>query len=207
MAEHLAALESAIADVGCWTWWAEKLPATFQVEFGGVQFWSPPSAADKPPSNRLALRFRNPRIVHFLTMADGEEADWPDRLHRDELEPPTVDHESFTLTSPTECADLIARAVAVWAMVGEPGVTPPSAGEAILGFVAGGVGLVVAAESMVAVNHQGELDGPAVLAGIQRWWEYWQEYWRRRNTPDPMPWDGWCEVTIPLAPDDAGEEG
>jgi hypothetical protein len=43
MNEHLPVLESAISDVGYWTWWIAHLPDTFQVEFGATQLWSPPT--------------------------------------------------------------------------------------------------------------------------------------------------------------------
>ena len=202
MSEHLPPLESAISDVGCWTWWTASLPAAFHVEFGGVQFWTPPGGEGQPPSSRLALRFRKPRLVYFLTFADDVAVDWPDRLQRDELEPPGINHGAFTLTAADLCGQLVSRAVAVRPLVGEPGVTqPPAAGEAFLGFEAGPFGLVVAAESLGVFNHHGELDTPAVLAGLRKWWEYWREYWRRKDTPDPLPRDYACEVTIPLAPE------
>lgn len=198
MSEHLPALESAISCAGYWRWWTAILPAAFQVEFGGVQLWNPPSGEGQPPSSLVALQFRNPRLVYFLTFADDVTADWPDQLQRDELEPPTVDHEAFTLTAPDLCGQLVGKALAVRALVGEPGVTPlPSAREVFLGFEAGPFGLVVAAESLGVFNHHGELDAQAVLAGLRRWWEYWQEYWRRKDTPNPMPQDYVCEVNIP----------
>ena len=200
MSEHLSALESAISDIGRWTWWTANLPAAFQVEFGGTQLWNPPPGEGQPPSSRIALRFRKPRLVCFLTLVDDASADWPDRLQRDELEPPSVDHEAFTLTSAELCGQLIRKAVAVRSLVGELGVTPlPAAGEALLGFEAGPFGLVVAAESLGVFNHHGELDAGAVLASNRKWWEYWREYWRRRGTADPLPRDFACEVTIPLA--------
>jgi hypothetical protein len=209
VSEHLSALESAICDVGCWTWWTANLPTAFQVEFGGVQFWNPPNAEGQPPSSRIALRFRNPRLVYFLTLSEGVHADWPDQLQRDELDPPSIDSESFTLTAAERCGRLVGKALAVRALVGEPGVTPlPRAGEALLGFEAGPFGLVVAAESLGVFNHHGELDAEAVLAGIRKWWEYWREYWHRKDTPDPLPLDHACEVTIPLAPEtDATDDG
>jgi hypothetical protein len=157
--EHLVPLESAISDVGCWTWWTANLPAAFQVEFGGVQIWNPPRGGGLPPSSQVALRFYNPRLVYFLTMADGVPIDWPDQLQRDELEPPSVGYDAFTLTAVELCCRLVDRAVAVRPLVGEPGVTPPPmAGEALLGFEAGQFGLVVAAETLGVFNRNGELD-------------------------------------------------
>lgn len=199
MDEHLAALESAISDVGCWTWWTADLPTVFQVEFAGVQLWNPPNDEGRPPSNQVAIQFHKPRLVYFLTLADGAPTNWPNRLQQDQLSPPTVNYALFTLTEVDLCKQLVDGAIAVQALVGEPGVTPlPATTEAFLGFQAGPFGLVVAAESLRVLNHHGELDAKAVLASIRKWWEYWQEYWRRKNTPDPLPQDYACEVTIPL---------
>lgn len=113
-----------------------------------------------------------------------------------------MDHEAFTLTSAELCGRLTAKATSLRALVGEPSnIQLPAPGEAFLGFEAGPVGLVVAAESMGVVNHHGELDQQAVLESNRRWWAYWREYWRRKKSPDPLPRDYACEVTIPLAPD------
>lgn len=80
MNEHLPALESAISDVGHWTWWTASLPDMFQVEFGGTQLWSPPLGEGKPPSGQIVLRFRKPRLVYFLTLSDSISEDWPEQL-------------------------------------------------------------------------------------------------------------------------------
>jgi hypothetical protein len=95
----------------------------------------------------------------------------------------------------------VGRALAVRALVGDPAVTGlPKDGEVFLGFEAGPFGLAVAAESVAVFNHHGELDPAAIFAGIKKWWEYWGEYWRRKDTPDPLPHDYACEVTIPSTP-------
>ena len=149
MSKYLSVLESAISDIGCWTWWTSNLPDSFQVEFGGTQLWNPPNADGQPPSNQIALRFRKPRLIYFLTFTDGIPGDWPDRLQRDELNPPGVDHEVFTLTDTELCGRLIEKALAVRAVIGEPGRSSlPVADEAFLGFEAGDFGFVVAAESL-----------------------------------------------------------
>ncbi len=199
--EHLAALESAISDVGCWAWWTSSLPETFQVEFNGAQLWNPPDGEGRPPSSQIALRFHKPRLVYFLTLADSVPKDWPDRLQRDELEPFGVCHDAFTLTRAEICLQLVAKASAIQAFVGEPGSTQlPGGNEAILGFEAGPVALVVAAESMGVFGHQGELEPQAVLESNRQWWKYWREYWRRKDAPDPLPRDYLCEIVIPAGP-------
>ena len=171
MSEHLLTLEHAISDLGRWTWWTANLPATFQVEFSATQMWNPPNGEGQSPSHQIALRFRKPRLVYFLNLSDSAPTDWPDRLQQDKLEPFHVDHEEFTLTKPDLCDQLLARAKSVHALVGEPRNTPPPvANEALIGFAAGPVGLVVVAESLGGFNHQGELDEQAVLSSNRERW-------------------------------------
>lgn len=202
MNDHLPILESAIADVGCWTWWASNLPGAFQVEFGGTQLWNPPISEGQAPSGVIALRFRKPRLVYFLTMSEGSSQNWPDQLQRDEMKPPRVRPESFTLTSIDFCGQIIAKAKTVQEFVGKVGSTAlPMTGESIIGFEAGSFGVVIAAESLGVLNHQEELDEQGVLTSSRKWWSYWQEYWRRKDTSNPLPHDFACEVTIPAAPD------
>jgi hypothetical protein len=198
MNDHLSVLKSAISDVGRWTWWTVDLPEAFQVEFNGTLLWNPPQTEGQLPSSQIALRFRKPRLVYFLTMSTSVTSDWPHRLQRDEIEPFYVDHDAFTLTSVDLCAQLVGKAVSIEALVGEPTTSAlPASGEALLGFRADSVGLVVAAESMGVINHQGELDERAVLESSRKWWEYWREYWQRKDTAAALPYDYLCEITIP----------
>ena len=55
--EHISILESAISDVGHWTWWTQHFPESFQMEFGGVLLWNPPTAEGKPPSEHRQFGF------------------------------------------------------------------------------------------------------------------------------------------------------
>ena len=66
---------------------------------------------------------------------------------------------------------------------------------------AGDVGLVVAARAMTVINAQWPLPLAGVAEANGRWWEYWRDYWDRRGTPQALPEDYACEVTIPLKQD------
>jgi hypothetical protein len=168
------------------------------VEFGGVQLWNPPLAEGKPPSGQIALRFRKPRLIYFLTLSESEPADWPDKLQRDEVDPFNVAHEQFTLTAPEQGVSLMSRAREVRPMLGTPGTTPlPGVGEVFACFDCHSVGLIVAASSMSVVAHHGELDESEVVAANRKWWEYWKDYWNLRDTDKALPRDFACEVTIP----------
>jgi hypothetical protein len=200
--EMLSILESAISDVGAWTWWTAELPDVIQLEFSGTQLWNPPTAEGKPPSGQIALRFRKPRLAYFLKFEPGLDDEWPEKLQRDELRPFGVAQDAFTMTSSQKFGEIVGRATSIRASVGrvrEGAVL--SDGEMFLAFYAGAAGFAVVGESMVVVNHRGELDGASVVEASRKWWEYWREYWRRKNTAEPMPEDYACEVTIPAGSD------
>ena len=109
MNKSIEILEEAISDVGYWRWWAEKLPDVFQVEFGGVQLWNPPTNPDGPPSGIVALRFIKPTVIAFLTEngASDIQDDWPASLHDDSIDSFTVDCDRFTFTSETEISETL----------------------------------------------------------------------------------------------------
>jgi hypothetical protein len=200
MERHWEILERAISDVGYWTWWTQDFPKSFQVEFGGTQLWNPPKAPDKPPSGQLALRFIAPRSVSFLVRrgAGDLSGDWPELLHADALEPFTINHEHFALMRPEAAREVLTAAARVETRFGAA-PTPEAIGEwpAVLAFFAGPAGLLVGAESLMAVSHAGEIRPEQIEPASERWWAYWKEYWRRRETASPLPRDYACEVTIP----------
>ena len=199
MSEHLTILENAIADVGYWRWWAEKLPEAFQVEFGGVQLWNPPTQENGPPSGVVALRFDRPTVVAFLTSSEATApSDWRIALHEDRIEPFSVNHDALTLQSEELLAKVCAGSTAEY-VLGSKAELAVNTAPVKLAFRAGSVGLVVRAHELEIIASSGTLTPEKIKESSDRWWSYWREYWDRRSTESPMPKDYACEVTIPLA--------
>lgn len=198
MSKHLELLESAISDVGYWRWWSAKLPATFQVEFGGAQLWAPPTKPDGPPSGVVALRFTDPSVVAFLQEPGAKKLprDWRQALHEDRIEHFPVTRDDFTLRSEEAYGQLL-KACRTEYLAGGPGTAPVEGEQALLAFRAGPVGLAVRAKKMSVMTHSGELSAEQISESSQAWWKYWREYWRRKDSDSPMPKDYACEVTIP----------
>ncbi|MEK8045774.1 hypothetical protein [Ideonella margarita] len=199
MSDYLPTLEEAISDVGYWRWWADALPDIFQVEFGGVQLHFPPHSPNHPPNSVVALRFFEPSVVAFLTEQDAQHAtqDWRHALHEDKVEPFSVNHELFTLTSEDVLREVVSGCRIEYAYGSDIG-TATEETPVLLAFRAQEVGFVVRARRMVVVAQPGELDSAQIVAAAGDWWEYWREYWRRRETDAPLPKDYACEVTIPI---------
>lgn len=47
------------------------------------------------------------------------------------------------------------------------------------------------------MSHDGELSLDDVENRKDKWWDYWKEYWEKRDSENPLPKDYACEVTIP----------
>ena len=200
MPSPLAIIANAIADVGFWRWWDERLPDVFQLEFGGVQLWSPPVADGRPPNGQYALRFRGPLSVSFLTGGGSTiPADWADQMHADKLRPFNVGHDSFALDDRAAVRAIVDAAAHVDTRYGAlPAHLDWEQVPALCAFWAGPVGCFVAAREVQLVAFAGEIPLADVADMSRRWWEYWHEYWRRKDTPEPLPEDYACEVTIPI---------
>ena len=64
-------------------------------------------------------------------------------------------------------------------------------------FAADPVGLIVVSNEMELLTQKGTIGIDEVEVLNEKWWGYWKEYWKRRDTENPMPRDYTCEVTIP----------
>lgn len=199
MSEHLEILADAISDIGHWRWWAEKLPTAFQVEFGGVQLWNPPTAHDGPPSDVVALRFGNPTVIAFLMAPDSEVPDdWRSALHEDRIDPFGVSHDAFVLQSEEHFREVVAGYKCEYILGTEADLLVDGA-PVKLAFRAGSVGLAVRAQELTVISSAGEMSPEQIQQASEKWWSYWREYWNRRETDAPLPEDYACEVIIPLA--------
>ena len=205
---QLKILETAISDVGSWSWWVANLPKAIQVEFNGVMLLLPPLGEGKPPCGQVALRFDNPMFVAFLTREFGDQAappDWPEMLHNDKLEVTPVLPDAFSLSEPQRLAEYVAAAKHVDVRLGDRVMLDHIPAEAaILAMWSNAIGMAVVAERFEIIGHAA--DGKPGTIPIEhvadlhnKWWEYWKDYWKSKNTDSPMPEDYACEVTIPLS--------
>ena len=51
---------------------------------------------------------------------------------------------------------------------------------------------------MEIVGKKGKYSEEEIEPLSRKWWEYWKDYWLLRGTPDALPEDYACEVTIPV---------
>jgi hypothetical protein len=199
MQEALEILENSISDVEYWRWWTESLPDYFQVEFGGVQLWTPPTQENRPPPGIIALRFESPTAIAFLTETTAEDlqSDWATQLKNDQIEPFSVIYGLFLLAADREIGP-IKEGCSLQFLIGNESDLESGSASTRLAFRAGSVGLIVCASSVTAVSMDGDLQAHQISEAYDKWWAYWREYWQRRGSASPLPEDYACEVTIPL---------
>lgn len=195
----LEILEQAISDCGYWRYWTRSEYA-FQLEFGGTRIYTQPANGVEPPSGVVAIRLANPVAVVILTRSHYEcdlPDDWFEKLGSDQIEPFTIDYESFTLTDRNLLSKIIQSATSKDWIVGDEQVYSKNQDLPFIGFWAQNTGFIATAESMTFFTMEGELLPDDIESKNSYWWDYWHEYWKRKDTANPMPQDYACEVTIP----------
>lgn len=199
MDKQWSVLEDAVSDIGYWSWWAERLPDAYQVEFGGAQLWFPPEEG-LPPAGRLAIRFDGPRAICLLRdPSSALPENWAELLHKDQLEPFTLDYGEFRLNSREHVLQLLDAGFRQEFIVGDRSAAlREEEGEVSLSFSAGEAGLVIVAKEFQLLNRFGAIGADDIQRAVSKWWEYWRDYWARRGTDEALPLDYACEVTIPL---------
>ncbi|MCG6191537.1 hypothetical protein [Maribellus maritimus] len=194
----LEILAYAISDAGLWTWWAEKFPNTLQLEFNGTMLYFQPKSTNQPPPNQIALQFKEPKSVTVIRKKECSLSDnWLDDFHADKLEPFGINYEYFSFST-KEIKDIIEQADESKTIFGAKlNENELSNYNVRLGFWAGEVGLVVLADAMKIMSHDGEIQLNQIPEKHDKWWEYWRQYWAVIDTDKKMPYDPICEITIP----------
>lgn len=198
--EQLDILADAISDIGYWSWWTEQLPDIFQIEFGGIQLYFPPTSPDRPPQSRIALQFKYPTSVSFISRNAGtDDFNWIKDLHEDKMEPPTCSHGEFTFGNFDQIISLFNQKTAFKTVHGSKPTKENALVEHIaLVFWCGDMGFAIIAKELKLLNHTGEIALGDIADLNKKWWEYWRLYWDKRDTDESLPKDYACEVTIPL---------
>ncbi len=190
----------SVTDVGLFSWWSVSDDGKFQVEFAGTQLWMPPLVEGGPPCGTIALRFEGDVQRCFLRKDQKViPADWAAQLQNDTLRPLRLTPRSMRLCYESGAQEYLEE------VHGHAEMGRPSEAEDLLNrparliFWAGEVGVAVAARRMALVSHQGDLDWQLVPGMVSRWWSYWEDYWKVRETEAARAWDYACEVTVPVA--------
>ena len=196
--DQLEILADAISDVGYWSWWTEQLPDVFQIEFGGTQLYFPPSSSGNLPQTQIAIQFRQPTAINFISKNSTNVFDWADLLKEDKIEPPTISYGEFSFGD-TELTKTLLLQVSHYRTYYGSHPSAETLNEPFsLVFWCGDIGLSISAKEMKLLNHLGEIALPDIADINNKWWEYWRVYWDKRESNEALPKDYACEVTIPF---------
>lgn len=191
-------LANAISDVGYWSWWTEQLPDAFQIEFGGTQLYFPPISSTNPPQTQIAIQFRQPTSINFISKNSTNVFEWVELLHEDKIEPPTCSYGEFSFGDNELTKSLLQQVRHYRTDYGSQPTAEILKAPFSLVFWCGDIGLAIAAKELKLLNHLGDI-ALADIAGINKqWWDYWRNYWDKRESDEALPKDYACEVTIPL---------
>lgn len=202
--QKLEILGDSISDVGYWSWWTIDLPQVIQIEFGGTQLYFPPSDNSQPPNTQIAIQFRNPKSISFLTKEElkGGDENWFDDLHNDKMEAPTCSHGEFTFTDQSLMTEIINEAKTIKTIHGySPKDNSFQTEKYKLVFWAGDYGFAVSSDEIRLLTKDGDIELDQIPSVHSQWWTYWRKYWDLINTKNALPKDYACEVTIPLKND------
>lgn len=194
-------LSNAICDLGYWSLWTSNLPTVIQIEFGGTQLYFPPADNSQPPTTQIAIQFRNPKSISFLTREEikSDAQNWFDDLHNDKLEPPACSYGNFTFTDHSLMTAIIKSAKTIKTIHGYPPTDNSFQSEKYkLVFWAGDYGFAVSSDEFKLLAKEGDVELDQIPSIHSQWWTYWRKYWDLKNTENALPKDFACEVTIPL---------
>lgn len=190
-------LSDAISDVGAWCWWHVD-DEFVQLEFMDVQLYDYSKKEKQAHSSTIALRFfDNPFLLVLDNLSEDNDKKWYDKLRDDEIEPFSIESYEFDFNNTEQVNNVIEsyrnkkeiKGIVDEYIASYKYIVAAKCNE--VAFVAGGNDLKI-------LSHSGLLKVEEIEKANQKWWEYWQDYWRLRESKDAYEKDFACEVTIPV---------
>lgn len=199
--EILEILATAISDVGSWQWW-DTVKDVFQLEFDDVLLYDETQPEKAPHTSTIALRFIGRSFAVFLDNLEEEQGKkWYDRFHDDEIQYLPLEAYEFRFDDVKYAGEVLSSYRNSVSMKDYGGVETLSTAKHILAAKCENVGFVVGGDLIQVVGRKGKYTEEEVELAVKRWWGYWRDYWRLRNTNDAYEKDWACEITIPIDTD------
>lgn len=195
-------LEKAVSEVGYWWTWDAELPHSIQLLFGGVLLWNPPSIDEKAPNQHFALRFYSPKWIAFLAgdqLLMEQGIHWADTLSKRKMEGIGIENSYCVINDAEMVTQIVKEAAHVDFIHGSPeAFESDKKKEWTMAFYNGYGGCAISAKKIELIGTEGIIPLEDIPARHQQWWTYWEMYWQKRESKEPMPYDYFCEITIPL---------
>lgn len=193
-------LAHVISDVGVWCNFITWLPDAVQLDFDRTMLYTPSQTEGTHPIHYVGLIFYEPSSIMILGTNDLESAD---ELHtffeHDDFGPFTLAPDNFTFNR-AEVMDMLGTVGVYQVLFGKDynDLSVPD-DHVVFGFWNDDVGMLVTAKHMKIRKLDGVVhEIHEIPACHAQWMEYWRTYWQYRGTPQALPLDYLCEITIPV---------
>ena len=194
--DTLHILAEAISDVGSWWCWGVN-EDTVQLEFCDVMLYDETKQANEPrTTDVLAVRFSGHVFAVFFD--DLDEADWHIRFREDDSVLYPVDAYELAFDDLKEAEVLLQDFDHRTDVKDFSGPETIAAAKHFLCAKCGEVGCIVGGDELQVAGRKGRYTEEEIKTASEKWWEYWKDYWRLRETEDAYPKDYACEITIPV---------
>ncbi len=187
----------AISDVGYWQWWDEA-EGDYMVEFGGVLMYDESKKGKKARTSVIGLGFFGNAFLVYLS--NEMVPNWYELLHEDAIDPFTVDSDSLVFDDADYAIGLLskfAKRRGPFYSEEEAKSTIKNAKEIVSG-TCGNVGFIIGGDDCKVIGSKEDYTDEDIKVASDKWWEYWKDYWLKRDTKDAYEEDYACEVTIPF---------
>ena len=193
--DTLNILSDAISDIGSWIWW-DTDEDMIQMEFCDVQLYDDTKEVKETHSSHIAVCFTGNYFAVFLDRTDDEN--WYVKLHNDEAGPFELDGYELSFDHVKDAKNVMHSYRRRHSLRPRFDESLFSSAKHIMSGKCGDVGFVVGGDRIAVVSHRGKYTEEMIVEGNNRWWAYWEDYWRLRGTRDAYEKDYACEVTIPV---------
>lgn len=189
-------LATAISDIGYWRWW-DTARDIVQLEFGGVELFDISKTENAARSSVIALRFTGNSFIAFFD-CEEENSFWYDKLHEDEIGPFTLDYDGFSFDDSNYALEVLKNNKIRKIVNGNVIQDLILSAKHLLTATCESIGFVVGGDKMDVIGSNAKYEESDITELYDKWWEYWRDYWSKRDTPEAYEKDYACEVTIPI---------
>lgn len=195
------ALTQSLATTGVCYGCVDELPSHFAIDFDHAQLLFKQHRTDQAPAHYISARFAQ---VKSIALLNKQRVSRRVALsgYQELYESPTlvlpIQRDQFACCDPAFGQQLIQETNVIHVIKGcHPCSRRFSRARYQLVFWLGEQGFAVAADELSFITANGRLALDQLLPYHQDWWQYWDSYWKQKDTPNPMPVDYTCDVVIP----------
>lgn len=194
----LSILRDAISEIGSWQWWHTEKDM-FQMEFSDVLLYDETKEEKEAHTSTIALRFFDNTFAVFLdNYEEIAEKKWYEQFYDDDILILPIDMDEFCFNDTEYAEALLSNFKNKTSIKDFEALDKINTAEYIMAAKCSGTGFIVGGDRLTVIGNKGKYSEEELGLASKRWWQYWRDYWKLRDTPDAYKKDWACEVTIPV---------